>query len=476
MAENRELLDQNTIDLFGQTAIDSYVEETLRSLAKWSTLQLQKEIIRKLNSVTTSSAPEFASRMNFSMSYNMPIHRWFKYREGYSPELVNFFTNDSDVKILDPFCGSGTTLVRSSQLGINSTGVDINPLSVFVARVKTAEYDKEDRELFKKSIQALFREIPSSSAKIPELKVINKIFHAEILDCLLRLKPAIDTYHGKVHDLLFLGWLAILESVSNTKKEGNGIKYRSTKRTKNGYIHIPDYAWQRKYFGQDKIKFVRDKLRSQYEMMLQDLEAEKHRKHSSVELYQDNATELDKYVEKKTISTTIFSPPYVNAFDYFEIFKVELWMGNFITNYDELRRLRRNSVGSLWKVNASDELANEVLPELGDLINLIKKEKSWDRKITNMITTYFYDMQKVLSNIYNLLRPQGKCVIVVGNSAYSNVLIPTDLILAKIAMNLGFESRIAVARHLTTSSQQRKYLKPLLPYMRESMVILQKSD
>ena len=67
------------------------------------------------------------------------------------------------------------------------------------------------------------------------------------------------------------------------------------------------------------------------------------------------------------------------------------------------------------------------------------------------------------------------CVIVVGNSAYGNLAIPTDLIFGQLAEKIGFNvSEIIVARKNETSSQQHLKLKEYTEYLRESIIILKK--
>ena len=98
----------------------------------------------------------------------------------------------------------------------------------------------------------------------------------------------------------------------------------------------------------------------------------------------------------------------------------------------------------------------------------------WSRKIPYMIEGYFEDMRKTLKGLYELTKPDGYCIIVVGNSAYGNIAIPTDLILGNIGLNIGFKiCNIEIARHLGTSSQQYKKINNR-NMLRESLVILKK--
>ena len=74
-----------------------------------------------------------------------------------------------------------------------------------------------------------------------------------------------------------------------------------------------------------------------------------------------------------------------------------------------------------------------------------------------MVKSYFTEMYELLENIYDYLTKNGHCVIIVGNSAYGNIVIPTDEIFKKIAKRIGYKKTIIhKARMLGTSSQQYK--------------------
>ena len=72
------------------------------------------------------------------------VHRLHPYLGKYVPQLVQIFLDrhfEPGDLILDPFAGSGTTLVEASVFGADSVGVDISAFNALLCRVKTAEYN-----------------------------------------------------------------------------------------------------------------------------------------------------------------------------------------------------------------------------------------------------------------------------------------------------------------------------------------------
>jgi hypothetical protein len=99
----------------------------------------------------------------------------------------------------------------------------------------------------------------------------------------------------------------------------------------------------------------------------------------------------------------------------------------------------------------------------------------WNEKIPVVVRGYFDDMRTLLAKLHRQTLRHGFVGIVIGNSAYSGVIIPTDSLTAQIAREVGFTVKnVFVTRHLTTSSQQKQELEPLRYYLRESILVLQK--
>ncbi|MDP3830770.1 MAG: DNA methyltransferase, partial [Ignavibacteriaceae bacterium] len=84
------------------------------------------------------------------------VHRLHPYKGKFIPQLVEYFLDDhldefksekyfnnGDI-ILDPFCGSGTTLVQANELGIHGIGIDISAFNALISNVKVASYELTD--------------------------------------------------------------------------------------------------------------------------------------------------------------------------------------------------------------------------------------------------------------------------------------------------------------------------------------------
>src|SRR5437868_8325558 len=70
-----------------------------------------------------------------------PVHAWYRFVLSFPPHLVRDyfkrFSLDAHSTVLDPFCGTGTTIVEAKKQGIRSYGIEANPMAMFASTVKT---------------------------------------------------------------------------------------------------------------------------------------------------------------------------------------------------------------------------------------------------------------------------------------------------------------------------------------------------
>lgn len=435
------------------------------------TADVNSQVVRGLDSrFPIQAAPALEKAVNFSESYRQPVHRWFRYREGFSPSMMDLIRPGE--RVYDPFCGCGTALIEAARQGIEAVGTDVNPLAVFVAATKSRAYPQSEVAEFSGAARRAV-DAKIGGAEPPNMPLLPKLFLPDVLDELLRIKASIDDAPSDgVSKLLQLAWLSILEDCSNVFKEGNGLKYRSKRRAPGKYVDIPAHIWIGRHFGSDVRAFVRDKWNVATAAIHKDLTERSAWR--SPEVIEASCLGSDIGERIGTVDTAIFSPPYANRFDYFEAFKVELWMGGFVADSKALATLRKRSMRNNLTVR---ERATERYGELETLLDLMDADATSVRMgIKETMRGYFEDVQRLAVNLHACLRPGGRSICVVGNSAYAGVLIPTDSLCAQIFEMEGFRvEAIRVARHLTVSPQQRKLIPPhLLDQMRESVVICSK--
>jgi hypothetical protein len=172
----------------------------------------------------------------------------------------------------------------------------------------------------------------------------------------------------------------------------------------------------------------------------------------------------------------VTSPPYLNSFDYSDVYRPEMFLGGFVRDNDELRHVRLRTVRS--HVQASWERPREVVSDMlrPVLRKLQRADSLWDRRLPLMVQAYFEDMRCVLREAFRVVRRAGQAWIVVSTSAYNGIEIPVDLVIADVAVREGWRlSAINVLRSLRAAGQHWEYLEQgAKPPLRESLIILER--
>ena len=371
----------------------------------------------------------------------LPVYDWYSYKHSFSRDLViklikKFLLNDKD-KILDPFCGSGTTLLASKEMGIPVQGIDILPLSVFISNGKLLRYDKRRIETAINEIENLLEENNADYAPNKTKKgLLINFFRKDILDKILFIREWIEQKDDAETRYFFLtALLSILEDVSYTRKDGGFLRILKGKK-------IPD---------------LKSVYLSKLYKMIRDIEFINNLPETDAEAIEGDARKT--IFEPSSFSAVIASPPYPNRHDYTRVYFLELIIG-FINTQEELKNLRYCSVQSHVEARRKF-IAEDYNPPntLNDILQRLGEIALPNRQIIKMLEGYFEDMHLVLKEIKRLLKPNGKVAFVIGDVRYGGIKVPVGDILVDIGNNIGLEFKEEITARLRGNSpqQMKKY-------------------
>lgn len=451
--EEISIVEEPQLDIFNP---NKYLETDSNTLLNFVNEYYTK--FENTNPIKIINKSQFNTPVNFKQAKSSPIHRWYTYKEGFSPFFVRQFierfkTSDQNV-VFDPFGGIGTTVVESTLLGFNAFSNDVNPLSNFIAKVKAEHYNKNDLSDLENEKKKIYNHSFQTKNNPPDNETVSSYFSEITLDSVLKVQAYIDTLKNeKVRNLIFIALLTILESISTHRKDGNGVK-----RKKNFKCD----------FGLDK---VTELLINQIDLFIFDIK-NSHFKNKSIIQSQSS---FDEYTLHLKADLVITSPPYANCFDYSKVYLVELWFGGFFKSKVDQKNFRESSIIShvhyKWN-NRHQDFGHSLINK--QIYEYLTEQNLWDRKIPQMLVGYFNDIGKVLFELSKNLNKGATVGFVVGNSVYAGVPIATDILLAEIGVKLGYELiGIESYRTLTSSSQQQKIIREQdKKFLRESLVIL----
>lgn len=410
--------------------------------------------------------------VNFEENLNQPRHCWYPFKEGFSNQMVAEAVRQSAIGktrpllVVDPFGGSGTTALTSALLGHDSISIEVNPFCSFTTRVKCLAGGWHDNNFRNHAAEiaktANRRDTPSPLEGIStftERKGNEKwLFNKEVIRAFTATWRTIAGRESSYTPAFKLAAVRAAMDLCNAKKDGKCLRY-----VKN---------WKSLKYGNSEFFEHFSNVTSR---MLNDVKiAPIDRKRQIKVVSGDTRLKLAS-IEDRSCDLLVTSPPYLNSFDYSDIYRPELFLGGFVDSNDQLRKIRLQTVRSHVQVKWGGETAVDN-PMVEACVNALKaKRKFWNKKIPMMVEAYFHDMRSVLEDAARILKNGAEAWIVVSTSAYKGVHIPVDLILADLSAEFGFQlNGIYTLRALRAAGQQQhRFDIPGLP-LRESLIILKR--
>ncbi|MBI5838460.1 MAG: DNA methyltransferase [Chloroflexi bacterium] len=406
-----------------------------------------------IEEVQDEKKPELSNgRANKLDPQDRAFHDWYRFVLSFPPHLVRdyigkFGLNQKSM-ILDPFCGTGTTLVEARLAGMKAIGLEGNPFPHFASSVKTdwkldaEELSTRARAVAEKTLailksQGIDDNLSFSNSKDLKFKTLSpeteKLILANSISPLplhktLVLFECLKQFENEPfyrHALLALG-NALVFKISN-------LHFGPEVGVKTPKADVP----------------VISNWLIEINKIANDLRLAAGKPFPEIEVHLADARNFDM-IEPNSVDAVITSPPYPNEKDYTRTTRLESVLLGFINSKEELRELKKRLVRSntrgIYKGDDDDQWVTE-FPEIQRIAEEIEKRRiklgkdsGFERLYPRAAKLYFGGMARHLSDLRKVLRPGAQLAYVVGDQAsYLRVMIRTGQILGDIAQKLGYE-------------------------------------
>ncbi|WP_347281894.1 DNA methyltransferase [uncultured Alistipes sp.] len=370
---------------------------------------------------------------------DLPIHDWYRFVLSFPPHLVKDyiikFGIQTDQIVLDPFAGTGTTLVECKKNGIKSYGCETNPIANFASTVKTnwsisgeelLAHATSIAEIAKKNIQQNKTPKPLNEDQT-KLLIANSISDLPLKKALILLE-AIDSRKSSFHNHERLAFAKQLVYSYSNLKFGPEVGVSRKKKEDVDVINL----WL-----EDIKKMVKDlKL------------VETHSVVDSTSLNCD-ARFISHTLQPNSIDCVITSPPYPNEKDYTRTTRLENVILGYIHNAEELKETKKNLLRSntknVYKGDADDLWVKDIqsIQDLAAQIEAkrieLNKTSGFEKLYHKVLKLYFGGMARHLMDLKPYLKDGAKLAYVVGDQAsYFRIPVRTAALLGEVAESIGY--------------------------------------
>ncbi len=418
-----------------------------------------------------SPRPRTNGAMNTLLAGDAPAHDWYRFVLSFPPHLVRDYVHrfglGTDSTLLDPFCGTGTTLVEAKKLGVPSVGLEAVPVSRLAAATKV-DWAPDPGELLQhaelvaeKALARLaadgiadeptnsappsvrLRSLPPPSAKL----LLKDSVSALPLHKVLVLRDALDGEHdGRFVDHERLALARILPMEVGNLRFGPEVGV-GTIKSDAAVVS----AWL-----------------ARVRAMCADLHRLRALNSTPAVARAGDARAVGLQLEPNSIDAVITSPPYPNEKDYSRTVRLESVILGYLNDRADLQEMKRGLLRSNTRGvyrNDEDDAWIRDDAEVERIAAAIEsrrldlgKDSGFERMYHRVTRLYFGGMARHLESLRPALRPGARLAYVVGEQAsYLRVMIRTGQVLAGIAERAGYEVEsidLFRTRHATATRDQ----------------------
>lgn len=390
----------------------------------------------------------------------LPVQRWFRYSAGFSATwastIIAAESRTQETRILDPFAGSGTTLLCAEDNGVESYGIEAHPLVNRIAQTKLLRHtDPQAYEALVGHIMMRAKEIIPSVEGYPTL--IRKCYSDEVLSQLDQLRHAVEAAqdNSPAAQLAWLTLVSILRRVSHagTAQWQYALPNKTKRRAIAPFPAFADTAGQ----------------------ILADLQASPAA-HGPRPQCLLSAARTCAGVPDGFATLVVTSPPYANNYDYADATRLEMTFLREIDGWGDLHTAVRQYLMRSCSQHVPERaaklqavLADPVLAPIRDELAAIcqtlaeiRLTRGGKKTYHLMIATYFQDLANVWLALRRVCAAPSKVCFVIGDAAPYGVYVPVIEWLGKLALAAGFRDwQFARTRDRNVKWKNRKQTVPL---------------
>jgi hypothetical protein len=377
-------------------------------------------------------------RITFRGNLRHTRYGWLRLTPAYSVELVRELVqarSRPDLPVLDPFCGTGTTLTACAELGITCHTVDINPFLRWLAETKSHRYSNADLQKATLLVGAMARAATQGTelAWVPALHHIEKWWDEPTLAALSRAFGELLGKRGKARDLAALAFCRTLVDAGNVSFRHQSMSFRARASAAD----------------------VATLLSAAFEALR--VGAAEPLAGSTGRVWLGDSRRLDEILPTNSCGSVVTSPPYVNIR---ELRPYMYWLG-FLDDGRQAGELDWRAIGGTWGV-ATSKLSRwqpEAKLDLPRLMPLVSKIEKASPILARYVERYFCDMDRHVQGLERVLARGARAHYVIGNSKFFDVVVPAQKLFGDLFVQHGFVNvKTRVLRRRTSKKELYEYL------------------
>lgn len=393
------------------------------------------------------------SARNKLAAHDRPFHDWYRFVLSYPAHLVRQYLEEFDLGeqdiVLDPFCGTGTTIVEAKACRVPSIGVEANRFAHFASSVKT-DWNVDPEALVEVAEGIYDRAISALNKRgisdIPEEHIVKsnlRGFSLEQEQIILK---------GSISPIPLHKALVLLDEINRLR----GTSYYDHLRL--AFANVLVFKISNLRFGPEvgvgrarqDVPVVSEWF-SEVGKVAGDLRNVNGESFPEARVLLSDSRNISSLLNGNQVSAVITSPPYPNEKDYTRTTRLESVMLGFVNNKQELREMKktllRSNTRGVYREDTDDSFVagvadiNRIADEIEKRRIELGKTSGFERMYARVTKLYFGGMAKHLEALSVSLKPGAHLAYVVGDQAsYLRVMIRTGQLLAKIAETLGYQT------------------------------------